>query len=116
MGKSRFTKPDQTFTQDLSVAALAFTTATNNKPFHLDQVVMNFNVGVSETITITLDSARGASYDTILQEVVMVAEQDYVFRPQGDALFVPGDEIKIECTDTGGVGVCYGVVKTSEIS
>ncbi len=117
MGKSRFPKPDQTFTQDLSAAALSFTTTTpGNKAFHLDQVIITFDQAVSETITITIVSVKGAAFDTIMQEVVLVAEQDFVYRPQGDAILNYGDEIKIECTDGNSLGVLSGIVKTSEIN
>lgn len=117
MGKSRFPKPDQTFSQDLSAAVLSFTTTTpGDKAFHLDQILMTFSQAVSETITITIDSIKGANYDTVMQEVVLVAETDFVYRPQGDAILNAGDEIKIECTADGGVGTVYGIVKTSEIN
>ena len=107
----------QDFTQDLSSAALSFTTTTaGDKPFHLDQIVMRFSQAVSETITITLDSNEGANYDVVLQEVVLSSETDFVYRPQGEANFNAGDEIKVECTASGGAGTVYGVVKTSEIS
>lgn len=117
MGKSRFAKPDQVFSQNLVAGALIFTTTTpNNRQFHLDQIVFHFTVSVSETITITLDSIKGSNYDTVIQEAVLVNETDYVFRPQGDAILNAGDEIKVQCTNSGGVGVCYGIVKTSEVS
>lgn len=117
MGKSRFPKPEQEFSQDLSAAVLSFTTTTpGSKPFHLDQIVIRFTEAVSETITITLDSIRGSNYDVVLQEVTLVSETDFVYRPQGDAIFNAGDEIKVECTDNGGSGTIYGVVKTSEIN
>lgn len=117
MSKSKFTKADQEFSQDLSAAALSFTTTTpGGKMFHLDQVMVRFSQAVSETITITLDSVKGSNYDVVLQEVVLIAETDFVYRPQGDAILNAGDEIKIECTDGNGVGILYGVVKTSEPS
>ena len=117
MGKSRFPKPDQVFSQNLATGALSFTTTTpSGVAFHLDQIIFHSTVAISETITITVDSVKGANYDTILQEVVLVTETDYVYRPQGDAIFNAGDEIKITCSDDGGVGTVYGIVKTSEIS
>ena len=117
MGKSRFPKSDQVFSQNLASAALSFTTTTpSGVAFHLDQIIFHTTVAVSETITITVDSVKGANYDTVMQEVVLVSETDFVYRPQGDAIFNAGDEIKIECTDNGGVGTVYGIVKTSEIS
>lgn len=116
MGKSKFLKPDQEFSQDLSKAVLTFTTTTRGKPFHLDQIYFRFSQAVSETITITLDSAKGSNYDGVPQEVVLVTESTFTYRPQGEANFQAGDEIKVGCTNNGGVGICYGSVKMSEPS
>lgn len=116
MGKSKFLKPDQTFSQDLSQGALNFTTTFNNKPFHLDQITFKFDEAVSETVTITLNAAKGSAYDTVLQEVVLVSETDFVYRPQGQANFAAGDEITIACTQVGSSGTVSGVVKSSEPS
>ena len=117
MGKSRFPKPDQTFTQDLSAGALSFTTTTpGNKAFHLDQVLLKFNQDVSATVTITIDSVKGSVFDTVLISCPFVSEQDFVYRPQGDAIFNAGDEVKVQCTNDGGAGTVSGIVKTSEIN
>ena len=113
----RSRKPEQTFSQVLSAGALTFTTTTpNDKPFRLDWVYLHFSQAVSETITITMDSKNGANYDTVLQEVVLVNETDYVFRPQGRSEFDSGDEIKVQCTNVGLAGTVRGAVKTSEVS
>ncbi len=112
---TRFLKPTQSFTQNLASAALSFTTDFDSKAFHLDEITFHFNQAVSETITITLDSNKGAAYDTVLQEPVLVSETDYVFRPQGRAHFHPGDEIKVQCTNTGAAGTVSGEVKKSEV-
>lgn len=109
-----FLKTDKSFTQDLSAAALSYTTAFGRK-FKLEQVVIHFSQAVSETITITLDSALGANYDTVLQAVTLVAETDFVYRPQGEANYQAGDEIKVECTQANLVGIAYGHIKTSEM-
>jgi len=117
MGISRFTNFDQDFTQDLSAGALSFTTTTTGgKKFHLDQVVIHFSTAVTETITITVDSLKGANYDTVLISCPFASETDFVYRPEGDAIFNAGDEIKVQCTNDGAVGIAYGNVKTSEVS
>jgi len=113
----RSRKPEQTFSQDLSSAALSFTTTTpNDKSFRLDSVYLHFSQAVSETVTITLDSKNGVNYDSVIQEVVLVSETDYIFRPQGRSEFDAGDEIKVQCTNTGVAGTVRGGVKTSEVS
>ena len=114
--------PDITTLQDLSSAVLNFTT-TINRPFRLGQVIVNFNdgatpptpVAVTETVTITLVSAKGAVYNSILAKIDLIAESNFSFRPQGDPDFQAGDEIKIECTDSGGVGIAHAIVKASEL-
>jgi hypothetical protein len=64
---------------------------------------------------VTLDSASGASYDTVLSSSDMQGEQSYVFRPDGEANFQPGDNIKVQCTNANTTGTVSGVIKTSEI-
>ncbi len=110
-----FVKPDQDFQKDLSAGPLLFTTTTNGKAFHLDQIIFKIDQAISETITITLDSVKGSAYDGIPQEVVLVAESSFVYRPQGHANFNAGDEIKVQCTDDNSLGVISGIVKQSEV-
>lgn len=109
-------KKPQKFTGDLGVAALDFTTSMPAKPFKLEQVYIKFSQAVSETVTITVDSVDDAAYDEVLQEVVLVAERDFTYRPQGQCNWESGDQIKVECTDNGGVGTLKGKVKTSEVA
>ena len=114
--------PDITTTQDLSLAVLDFPT-TIARPCRLDKITVNFNdgatppvaVAVTETITITLDSAKGAIYDTILARVSIIAESNYVYIPLEGLKLQSGDEIRIYCTDTGHVGIASVVVKASEL-
>ena len=110
-------KKDQIITpQDLGTKALTYTTSLPNKDFKLEQVTLKASQAISETVTITVDDATGATHDVVLQEVVLVAETDFVYRPQGQANFKAGDQIKVECTDTGGAGTVTGKVKTSEVA
>lgn len=114
MTVTRSLKADKTFTQDLSAGALSYTTTFARK-FKLEQIAIHFSQSVSEAVTITLISAIGANYNTVLQSVTLVSEADFVYRPQGEANFQAGDEIKIQCTAANGVGTAYGIVKTSEV-
>jgi len=107
-------KLDKTTSQDLSSDALSYTTDYGRK-FKLEQVIFHFSAAVSETVTITLDAKAGANYDTVLQEVTLISETDLVYRPQGEANFYEGDEIKIECTNANLTGVVYATIKSSEI-
>ena len=81
----------------------------------MEEVRIHASQNISEWITITRDSASGANYDTVLAKRQLVAEQDFVFRPQGECNFLAGDNLKIECTKVNNVGTCYVEVKTSEM-
>ena len=107
-------KSDATTSQDLSAGALSYTTSYGRK-FKLEQIIFRSSVAISETITITLDAKGGASYDTVLQEVTLVSEQDFVYRPQGQANFQSGDEIKIQCTNANVTGTIYATIKAQEV-
>ncbi len=114
MKTAHFLSSDITTSQDLSKAALSYTTAIGRKR-KIEVITFHFSQAVSEVVTITLDSAKGANYDTVLQEVALVSETDLVWRPQGEMNIQSGDNIKIDVTDNGGVGVCYVNIKTSEM-
>jgi hypothetical protein len=110
-------KSDITFSQDLSVGVgtpLSYTTSIGRR-FRLEQIIFHASVAITETITITLDSGKGANYDTVLRVKSLVAEQNYVFVPTGDNNFYAGDELKIECTAANDTGTIYGIIKAREI-
>ena len=110
----RFPKTDVTDTQDLSAAALNMVT-TFDKGFRLDQVILNASVAITETITITVDTKTGANYDVVLVSRALIAETEYVFRPQGEAHFVQGDQIRVQVTNANTTGTVYATIKTSEL-
>ena len=111
----KFLKKDETFSQDLSVAALSFTTSLPNKPFKLEQVYFKATVTIVETISITIIDADGTSYDHLVRNVDLPGESSYTFRPQGETNYHAGCQVKVEITDANGVGVVTGKVKTSEL-
>jgi hypothetical protein len=114
MGKSKFLRPDITFSQDLSLDALSYTTAAG-QAFKLDQILFKASVNITETITITLDSAKGADYDTVLASVDLTAEQSFVYKPDFEANYQAGDKIKVQCTNANTTGVLKGIIKQSEV-
>jgi hypothetical protein len=114
MKTAHFLKRDVTTSQDLSADSLSYTT-TYGRKFKLEQIIFHVDVAISETITITLDSANGSDYDSVLQEVTLVAEKDFIFRPQGEANYHAGDEIKVECTNANLTGEIFVTFKTSEM-
>lgn len=114
MKTAHFLCTDKTFSQDLSSDALAYT-SDYGRARKIEEVMIHFSVPVSETITITLDSANGSNYDVVKDSVTLVAEQDYVFRPQGEFNLRAGDEIKVACTNANLTGIAYGIIKASEM-
>jgi hypothetical protein len=110
-------KPDITFSQDLSIGAgtpLDFTTSIGRR-FRLEQILFRASVPITETITITLDSGKGAAYDIVLRVKSLSSEQNFVFVPTGDNNFYAGDEIRIQCTAANDTGTISGIVKTREL-
>ena len=106
--------PDVEFSQDLSAAALSFTT-TIGRAFRLTEITLSASENITETITITRDSAKGSAYDVILRKRGLSAEKNFVFRPDGDADFQAGDELKVQCTDANSLGTVSGLVKAKEL-
>ena len=113
--QNRALKKDKTTSQNLVSGALSYTTDYGRR-FKLESVSLHASVAITETITITLDSAHGSNYDEVLSTVDLVGEQDFVFRPQGELNLQAGDEIKIQCTNSNTTGTVYGTVKASEIT
>lgn len=111
----KFLKPDDTFSQDLSTAALSHT-LTFTKPSKLQKIVFHASVAITETITITLDSVEGAAYDAVLRKVTLVGKQDYVYTPDGENDYQTGDIIKVECTNANTTGTISGTIKTRELN
>jgi hypothetical protein len=111
----KFLRPDDTFSQDLSAAALSHS-LTLTKPAKLQKITFHISVNITETITITLDSVKGAAYDTILQKVTLVGKQDYVYTPDGENDFQSGDIIKVQCTNANATGTISGIIKMRELN
>jgi len=108
-----FLKPDITFSQDLTAAALSYTTTLTRK-FRLKNIEFHASVVITETITITRDSVNGAAYDTILRKKSLVGEQNYNYDPEKEIVFQAGDKIKITCTNANTTGTLYGTIKVQE--
>ena len=114
MKTAHFLKKDLSDSQNLATGELSYTSSTDRK-FKLEEVLVHFSVVVTETVTVTMDSALGANYDTVLDKGYLVGEQDYVFRPQGECNFQAGDEVKVHCTNANLTGIAYMKIKRSEM-
>lgn len=111
----KFLKDDLTASQDLSAGALSYTT-TYSKGFKLNLILIKFSVPVTETVTLTLDSKEGTAYDTVLRSKGLVSESSFVYKPEGEAVFAKGDQVKIQCTDANGTGTARAIIKSQEVS
>lgn len=111
----KFLKSDDTFSQDLTAGALSHS-LTFTKPTKLQKITFHASVPITEIITITLDSAKGPTYDTILRRVTLVGKQDYTYTPEGENDYQVGDIIKVECTQANTTGTISGIIKTRELN
>lgn len=111
----KFLKSDQSSSQNLASGELDYTT-TYTKPFKLQLITIKASVNITEDITITLDSAEGATYDVVLRKKSLSAEQHFVYKPDGEPSFLAGDNIRIQCTNANLVGIVYLLVKAGELN
>ena len=112
----KFLKPDDTFSQDLSADALSHT-LTMTKPAKLQMITLHASVAITEDIAITLDSVKGAAYDVVLRAKSLVAEQSFVYKPDGGEFDLQvGDILKVECTNANLTGVVSGLIKMRELN
>lgn len=114
MSNSYELRSDITTSQDLTAGALDYTT-TIGRRFKLEQIIFRASVAITETITITLDSGNGASYDTVLRVKGLANEQNYVFIPEGQVNFQATDALRIQCTNANLTGTLYVTIKTAEV-
>lgn len=115
MGKSKFLKNDIITSQDLASAALSYTTNIG-QDFQVEEIHFHFSVAVTETITITLDSKSGANYDTVLRTINLNSTANAVYKPDPKSNYKSGDNIKVQCTNANGTGICYVRIVLSECS
>ena len=107
-------KPDIVTSQDLSTGALSYTTSIGRR-FKLERILFHASVAITETITITLDSGQGATYDVVLRKKSLSSEQDFIYIPDGENNYYAGDEIKIQCTNANLTGTIYATIKCREV-
>jgi len=114
MEKNFTARPDITTSQNLTVAALSYTTTIGRK-FILKEISFKASGVITETITITKDSVNGVSYDSVLRSISLVGQTSYVYRPGEDEDFQAGDEVLVACTNAGGVESIFVTIKTREL-
>ena len=117
MNKNDTLKTDITTSQDLSAGAgtaLDFTTTVARK-WRLISVTIKASENITETITLTKDSKQGVAYDTILRSLSLVAQQNFLYKPEGGEDFQSGDELRVQCTAANNTGTVYVTIKCREL-
>lgn len=93
--------------QDLSAGALSFKVSHGDRDFKLLGVFVHFSTGVTETVSVNLDSGDGTNYDTVIDSSSLSSGTDYTYTPNG-GLWVSGtDQLSIDCTNANTTGVAY---------
>lgn len=69
---------------------------------HLKAVRVHFSAAVAavESLTITIDSAKGAVYDVVLLTQAMAGVADLVYLPDGEVLLEEGDKVVVTFANT----------------
>jgi hypothetical protein len=96
----------QTTTQLLSGGALSFTyTMLKDGEFHW--VGIKFGANVSETVSVTFNSADGSSYDILLDTATLSTASNYFYLPNGPVTLKAGDAITVTCTNATATTTAY---------
>jgi len=90
---------EEATSQDLSVAALDYTTGFSEQ-IKLSSVSFRFSSAMTlETVSVRLDSASGANYDYYLGRNTLSAETESVFIAPRDLILQATDKLNIQCTN-----------------
>lgn len=100
---------EQIFEQSLASAALN-QSVTYNGQVKLRAVYIRASTTITETITITLVSPNGSTYDIVVDTKTLNAEQNYIFHPTWELIILKGASLKIQCTNANTTGTLYVTV------
>ena len=84
--------------QALGTGALSYTTNFSEKT-RIKQILFHAASAITQTVTFTIDSKTGSTYDVVIAKEDLVAEQDYAYTGS-ELVMEDGDELKIQCTNT----------------
>lgn len=102
-----------TFSQDLSVGSLNFTTSLA-KDFKINYVSLRLSGVANQDLVIKIDALAGVNYDCKLLDEKL--NGDLVFVPEYRFAMKAGNEINVTLTNTGTPAVTvYGVVSISRV-
>ena len=99
-----------TFSQDLTSAALSFTSSFNCN-HKIAKVVVQSSAAITESITITHNDRNGSAYDSVLEkEDISNSVADFAYIPPGDDIYYVGDEVTVACTNANVTGTVSGKI------
>jgi len=104
---------DYTFQQNLGAAVLNGTTTYGvdvGQDFKLNYVSMACDQLITETFSVYCDSGHGAAYDFLIAQWSLINQRYVHYVPDGELVFLAGDEINVRCTAAGGAGTVSVVV------
>lgn len=79
------------------------TTVNPGRQWKFDSLSLHLSAaGASGTLTVSLDAAAGAAYDTVILTQDMTLVTDLYFQPEQQINLKPNDGIKISWANTGG--------------
>lgn len=93
---------------DTGAGAVDFTTAVASK-WEPHQVNIHASASVAEVLTIKFKSKTGAGYETLLYSF-SAGWTDLVWSPDNNRVYDNGDELHIECANTGAKTISIDVV------
>lgn len=103
---------DKNTTQNLSLAALAYTTDFSSQ-VKIQHIALKADTKISEMITLTLNYAQGGSIE--LAAEILNNEADFLYIPEGELYLASGDQLKIECSNNNLTGIVYLTVRGEKI-
>lgn len=99
---------------DESAANSAFTvTPTVGRVRRILFVTVKYSANVTVNVTVTLNSGRGSTYDTLLQTIALAAARDGFWIPDEDVILADDDELDV-LAPAGGAGVTSTIMVYSE--
>ena len=88
------------FSRVTGSGAIAYT-RTSPQKYQITEVRLHLDgAATQETLTISIDSTGGATYDSILYSVAMAGNTDVVWRPDQPVPLYKGDILKVDWTNT----------------
>lgn len=81
----------------------------------VDRVTLKAGSAISQVVQVILRSAKGASYDTVIDTATLSSATDYDFEPTDVLVLSPGDDLELACANSGTPSVTvYGTIVCEE--